>query len=77
MTAVPPAQVFLLVAALLVLLPLSGSQSSSEPGDFLENFLSQSHNTSVWSAFFPAADGEAENNGTGLERLFPILNKIF
>ena len=56
-------QVFLVVAALLLLLPTSGSLSSSQPEDFLENFLSlQSHNSSVLSAFFGTSEAEAESS---------------
>ena len=61
-------QVFLVVTALLLLLPISGSFSSSDPEDFLESFLSQSNNSSVLSVFFGTADTEAEspdNDGEG------------
>ena len=59
-------QVLLVVAALLLILPTTGS---SDPQDFLENFLSlsQSDNSSVLSAFFGTAEAEAEssdNDGT-------------
>ena len=54
-------QVFLVVTALLLLLPISGSLSSSESEDFLESFLSQSQNSSVLSVFFGTSDAEAES----------------
>ena len=66
MTEIP--RVFLVVAALLLLLPISGSQSSADSGDFLENFLSQSHNNSVLSVFFGTEDAATEsppNEGRG------------
>ena len=61
MTKIP--QVFLVVAGLLLLLPISGSLSSPEPGDFLENFLTdlESHNSSVFSVFFGTADPATES----------------
>ena len=61
-------QVCLVVAALLLLLPISGSLSSSDSGDFLENFLSQSHNSSVLSVFFGTEDAATKSptdDGTG------------
>ena len=57
-------QVFLVVAALLLSLPISGSlSSSSDPENFLENFLSlsQPQNSSVLSVFFGTSDAEAES----------------
>ena len=70
MNKISQVQVFLVIAVLLQLLPTSSSLSSSQHGDFLETFLTQSHNSSVFSVFLGTGDEAAEsadNDGRGHE----------